>query len=123
MSLFEQLRDGTSVRLLTKYGDVFRITEDQNPTYNPTTGAVVGSTRVQDLLGKSFSRESQFDGGEMVETSEVEIYITASGASFAPKPGMAIVEVNAPTNVYRITRSQPIPESGITVLYRLFARR
>jgi hypothetical protein len=123
MSLFEQLRDGTSVRLLTKYGDVFKITEEQNQTYNPTTGAVVGSTRVQNLLGKSFSRESQFDGGEMVETSEVEIYITASGASFAPKPGMTIVEVNAPTNVYRITRSQPIPESGITVLYRLFARR
>jgi hypothetical protein len=123
MSIFEQLRDQTSVRLLTKYGDVFRIAEEQNPTYNPATGAVVGSTRVQDLLGKSFSRESQFDGGEMVETSEVEIYVTANEAAFAPKPGMMIAEVNALTNAYRITRSQPIPESGITVMYRLFARR
>jgi hypothetical protein len=123
MSLFTQLRDGTSLRILTKYGDVFQITDESSPTYNPTTGAVTSTSRSQNLLGKSFSRESQFDGGEMVETSEVEIYITASGASFAPKPGMAIVEANAPANVYRITRSQPIPESGITVMYRVFARR
>jgi hypothetical protein len=123
MSLFERLRDKTSVSLLTRYGDVFRVTRSANTTFNPTTGAVSASTESQDVLGKSFSRDSSFDSGEMVETAEVEIYLTASGVTFTPQPGMAIKEPTSSLEPLQITRVQPIPESGTVVMFRILARR
>ena len=122
-TIFERLRDGTSFRLLQKYGDVFRITKRGDQVYTPTTGSVMASTATQDIRGKSFSRESRFDDPELVEGTEVEIYLTASGIKFAPKAGMTIGSPVTTTEPYKITRVQAIPESGTVVMYRVVAQK
>lgn len=122
-SLFERLRDGTGLRLLQKYGEVFRVTKRGDQTYTPTTGSVTASTATQDLRGKSFSRDARFDDPELVEATEVEIYLTASGAKFTPKAGMTIGSPPTTAEPYKITRVQSIPESGTVVMYRILAQR
>jgi hypothetical protein len=122
-SLFERLRDGAGLRLLQKYGDVFRVTKRGDQVYNPSTGSVTTSTVTQDVRGKSFSRESQFDVPELAETAEIEVYLTASGLTFAPQPGMTIGSPPTTALPYKITRVQPIPESGVVVMYRVIAQR
>jgi len=122
-TIFERLRDGTGLRLLQKYGDVFRITKRGDQVYTPSTGSVTVSTATQDVRGKSFSRESRFDDPELVEGTEVEIYLTASGIKFAPKAGMTIGSPVTTTEPYKITRVQAIPESGTVVMYRVIAQK
>ncbi len=122
-SLFERLRDGAGLRLLQKYGDVFRVTKQGDQVYNPSTGSVTTSTVTQDIRGKSFSRDSQFDVPELAETAEIEVYLTASGLTFAPQPGMTIGSPPTTALPYKITRVQPIPESGVVVMYRVIAQR
>lgn len=122
-SLFERLRDGTGLRLLQKYGDVFRVTKQGDQTYTPTTGSVTSSTATQDVRGKSFSRDARFDDPELAETTEVEIYLTASGINFAPKVGMTIASPPSTGAAFKITRVQAIPESGTVVLFRLLAQK
>jgi hypothetical protein len=122
-SLFERLRDGAGLRLLQKYGDVFRVTKRGDQVYNPSTGSVTTSTATQDIRGKSFSRDSQFDVPELTETAEIEVYLTASGLTFAPQPGMTIGSPPTTALPYKITRVQPIPESGVVVMYRVIAQR
>lgn len=122
-SLFERLRDGTGLRLLQKYGEVFRVTKQGSQVFNPSTGSVTASTITQDLRGKSFSRDSRFDDPEFAETTEVEIYLTASGAMFVPKVGMSIGTPVSTAEPYKITRVQAIPESGTVVMYRLLAQK
>lgn len=121
-SIFERLRDGTGLLLLQKYGEVFRLTKRGDQVFSPDTGAVTVSTATQDVRGKAFSRDSAFDP-ELAETAETEIYLTASGLTFAPKPGMTIGAPVTTTEPYKITRVQPIPESGTVVMYRIVARR
>ncbi len=121
--LFTRLRDGAGLRILTKYGDVFRITKQGSPTFNPQTGGVTASTITQDVVGKSFSKEEDFDNGEMAQRREVEIFLTASGMDFAPEAGMTIKTPATSTDVFQITKAQPIPESGVAVIYRVMAVR
>ena len=120
-TLFERLRDGTSKTLLQKYGDVFRITKSADPVYDPATGSVTASTIYQDVNGKSFSIEQKFDGGEMSETSKVEIFITANGITFEPQAGMSVKSPTTSTAPLQISNVQRIPESGTAVMYRLIA--
>lgn len=122
-SLFERLRDGTGLRLLQKYGEIFRVTKQGSQVFDPSTGSVTSSTITQDLRGKSFSRDSRFDDPEFAETTEVEIYLTASGAVFVPKVGMSIGTPVSTAEPYKITRVQAIPESGTVVMYRLLAQK
>lgn len=122
-SIFERLRDGTGLLLLQKYGEVFRITKRGDQVFSPDTGTVTVSTATQDVRGKAFSRDSAFDDPELAETAETEIYLTASGLTFTPKPGMTIGAPVTTTEPYKITRVQPIPESGTVVMYRIVARR
>ena len=122
-SIFERLRDGTGLLLLQKYGEVFRLTKRGDQVFSPDTGSVTVSTATQDARGKAFSRDSAFDDPELAETAETEIYLTASGLTFAPKPGMTIGAPVTTTEPYKITRVQPIPESGTVVMYRIVARR
>lgn len=123
MSLFERLRDTTSVNILGRYGEPFVITTEPSIVFNPATGGTTSSTQSQTLLGKAFSRDASLDPSEMVETTEVEIYVTASDAVFTPSPGGTVRESAKPTEVFRISRVQKIPESGTVVIYRLLARK
>jgi hypothetical protein len=122
-NLFERLRDNTGLKLLTKYGDVFRITKTTGGAYSASTGAYTVSTVTQDVRGKAFSRDVEYDAPENVETAETEVYLTASGLSFIPTPGMSIASPVTSTAPYKITRVKPIPESGVVVIYHVFARR
>lgn len=122
-AFFTNLRDTTAKNLLTKYGDVFRITKSTAPSFNPATGVVTSSTVTQDVFGKAFSVEQKFDTGELVETSKIEIYLTASDLSFTPQEGMSIKSPTDSTAPLQITNVRPIPESGVVVLYRLIAVR
>jgi hypothetical protein len=122
-NLFESLRDGTGKKLLEKYGDTFRITKKSDPVFSPSTGAVSSSTVTQDVKGKAFSIDQKFDRGEMVETSQIEIYLTANGLVFEPQEGMSIKSPTNSSTLYQIVSSKRIPESGIAVIYHLRAAR
>ena len=122
MNLFERLRDKTGLRMLTKYGDTFRVTSNNQGTFNASTGAFAVSTATQDLYGKMFSLDREFDAPEMTETAANEIFITASGMTFVPKPGMTISET-AVSSTYTITKVRRIPESGAAVIYRLLVKQ
>ncbi len=122
-AFYTNLRDNTAFRRLTRYGDVFRITKSGPPTFNPETGVVTASTTTQDAVGKAFSIDQKFDTGEMVETSKVEIFLTASGLTFEPQQGMAIKSPTDSTAPLQISDVQRIPESGVVVMYRLIAVR
>ena len=122
-AFYTNLRDNTAFRLLSRYGDVFRITKSGPPSYNPETGVVTASTTTQDVVGKAFSIDQKFDAGEMVETSKVEIFLTASDVDFEPTQGMSIKTPTDSTAPLQITNVQRIPESGTVVMYRLIAVR
>lgn len=122
-AFFTNLRDKTAKNLLTRYGDVFRITKSSTPTYNPTTGSVTSSTVTQDVVGKAFSIDQKFDTGELVETSKIEIFLTANDLSFEIQEGMPIKSPVDSNTSYQITNIQKIPESGTVVMYRVIAVR
>ncbi len=122
-AFFTRLRDKTAKTMMDRYGDVFRITKSSDTTFNPATGEVTASTLTQDVKGKAFPIEQKFDTGELVETSKIEIYLTASGLSFEPKEGMAIKSPTDSTEPLQITNVQRIPESGVAVIYRVIAVR
>ena len=123
MSLFERLRDGTGLTLLTKYGDVFRITKNNNGTFVASTGVYSVSTATQNVRGKMFSLSKEFESFENVQSAESEVYITASGLTFPPQPGMLINEAVSGSAPYTITKVRKIPESGIAVIYRLIVKQ
>ncbi len=120
---FTNLRDGVGKRLLTKYGEEFRITKSSDPVFNPSTGAVTSSTTTQDVVGKSFSKQERYAPSELTQNQEVEIFLTASDISFAPEVGMTIRTPAASGAEMRITRVMPIPQSGTVVMYQLVASR
>jgi hypothetical protein len=122
-NLFERLRDGTGRTLLTKYGEVFRIIKNNEGTFNASTGSFTVAQTSQDVKGKMFSLDTQFEGSELVEAAENEVYISASGVTFAPQAGMLINEVNASGTPLTIIKVRRIPESGAAVIYRLFVKR
>jgi hypothetical protein len=122
-SFFTNLRDGMALTLLTRFGDDMRITKSDNVTYDPETGSVTTSTVSQDVKGKSFSRGDGFDTGEMVSMGDEEIYVAASGLSFAPQAGMSIKYPTTASSGLQIISAFPIPKSGTVVLYRLLAKR
>lgn len=122
-AFFTRLRDKTTKGMMDRYGDVFRITKTDNPTFDPATGAVTASTTTQDVKGKAFSIEQKFDTGELVETSKVEIFLAADSLTFEPKEGMAIKSPTDSTAPLQITNVRRIPESGVVVLYRVVAVR
>ncbi len=120
---FTKLRDGVGKRLLTKYGEEFRITKSSDPVFNPSTGALTSSTITQDVIGKSFSKQERYAASELVQNQEVEIYLTASDISFVPEVGMSIRTPTADGPEMQITRVMPIPQSGTVVMYQLVASR
>lgn len=122
-TLFERLRDTTGLRLLTTYGDIFRITKTNSGTFNASTGTNVVSTATQDIRGKAFSKEIQFDTPELAETADSEIYLTASGLTFNPAAGMLIASPVDSTTPQRIVSAKPIPESGAVVIWLVTAKR
>lgn len=122
-SFFTNLRDGMALNILTRFGDDMRITKSDNVTYDPETGSVTTSTAYQDVKGKSFSRGDGLDTGEMVSMGDEEIYIAASGLSFAPEAGMSIKYPTTASSGLQIVSSFPIPKSGAAIIYRLLAKR
>lgn len=122
-TFFERLRDRTGLRLLTKFGDTFRVTSSSGSTFDPTTGSVTTTSVTQDLKGKQFAIASRFDGAELVEMDMSEIYLTASGAAFDPKEGMTVATPADFTAPYRIAKVERIPDSGTVVMYKLTVAR
>lgn len=122
-NLFERLRDKTGLSLLTKYGDVFRITKTTAGAFNASTGVNTITSTSQDAVGKSFSRWEESDQPELVETAESEIYITASGLTFNPARGMTIREVARIDVPMTIVKVQRIPESGTAVIFKVMVKR
>jgi len=122
VSLFEKLRDSTGLKLLQKFGDTFRISKESTGTFSASTGTYTITTTTQDVVGKSFSLQSQFADPELVRTDDIEVYVTASGITFAPQEGMTIQSPVSTGEKYKIFKAEPIPQSGTVVMYRIMAR-
>lgn len=121
-TLFERLRDGTGLRLLTSYGESFVISKKVIGAFTPATGETTSSTVTQTVKGKMFSLDKDFDVPELAEAATSEIYISASGITFVPAPGCTVYE-EATSEKYTVVKVRPIPESGAVVIYRLLVNK
>lgn len=118
MSFYENLRDGTANKLITKYGREFTFTRVTKGAYDPATGNTSGDTSVSfssTAVKSDFSAYERNDSS--IKIDDVRLIALASGAFLVDD------FVTIEGEEYRLIRVDPIKPGSIVVAYTLQATK
>lgn len=107
--------------LIREFGQTLTLKLYGNSTFDPVTETHTRTSSTVSVVGVIFPTNQNNVDEVNVRFGDLEVYVSAADLSADIKAGDELTDVNGVT--YRVVAPEPIRPAGITVFWRMFARR
>lgn len=119
MSFYENLRDNTATKLITKYGRAHTFVRVTEGVYDPTSGTTVGDTETTFTANAVKDEFSAFERNDSsIQIDDIKLIAEAVSNGFEVDDSITIE-----SQQYKLTRVNPIKPGAVVVAWELQARK